>query len=35
MKLYTDIQNAAVGLGMILAAGASKQNELAKITIIS
>jgi hypothetical protein len=35
MKLYIDIQNAALGLAMILAPGLSKQNELAKITIIS
>lgn len=34
MKLYSDIQNAAAGLAMILAPEASKQNELAKITII-
>lgn len=35
MKLDTDIRNAAVGLAMVLAPGASKQNELATITIIS
>lgn len=35
MELYTDIQNAAVGPAMILAPGASKQDELPKITIIS
>lgn len=33
MKLY-DIQNAAVGPAMILAPRASKQDEIAKITII-